>query len=265
MAFSTGPQIHVVCGRPLEGSTEEVARTLREEWESVVQDGQWWKRRREQVEFKPEAIRDLESKAHELHASIEGLAERLEGARVGRRDLEDLKARRDLLRMELGDGVDEVEGLVDSHVAICALGSTHRSRFIEQVEGFGMGFVTPVHSSAILSAKSTIGEGTIVSPGVILAAFTNVGRHVLVNRGALLGHDAEIGDYVTIGPGANIAGFSRIGEGTYIGMGAMILDKVSVGAHSVVGAGSVVHKDVPDNVMIAGRPARIIKKDIDGM
>ncbi len=97
------------CGRPLEGSTDEVARTLREEWESVVQDGQWWKRRREQVEFKPESIRDLESKAHQLHASIEGLAERLEGARVGRRDLEDLKARRDLLRMELGDGADDVD------------------------------------------------------------------------------------------------------------------------------------------------------------
>lgn len=94
------------CGRSLEGSTAEVAQTLREEWEAVVQDGQWWKRRREQVEFKPEAIRDLESRAHELHASIEGLAERLEGARVGRRDLEDLKARRDLLRMELGDAVE---------------------------------------------------------------------------------------------------------------------------------------------------------------
>jgi hypothetical protein len=94
------------CGRPLEGSTAEVAQTLREEWEAVVQDGQWWKRRREQVEFKPEAIRELESRAHELHASIEGLAERLEGARVGRRDLEDLKARRDLLRMEMGDAVD---------------------------------------------------------------------------------------------------------------------------------------------------------------
>jgi DNA repair exonuclease SbcCD nuclease subunit len=98
------------CGRPLEGSAEEVAGTLREEWEAVVQDGQWWKRRREQVEFKPEAIRDLESKAHQLHASIEGLAERLEGARVGRRDLEDLKARRDLLRMEIGDRADEADG-----------------------------------------------------------------------------------------------------------------------------------------------------------
>ena len=38
----------------------------------MVQDGQWWKRRREQVEFKPESIRELESGAHQLHASIEG-------------------------------------------------------------------------------------------------------------------------------------------------------------------------------------------------
>jgi len=160
--------------------------------------------------------------------------------------------------------VDEVRQFVDSHRAVCALGSTHRRHFIEQVAAYGMPFATPVHSSAIVSTKSTIGEGAIVSPGVVVAGFTHVGRHVLINRGALLGHNVEIGDYVTIGPGANVAGFSRIGDATYVGMGATVLDQITVGAHSIVGAGSVVTRNVPDNVTVFGIPARIIKRDVEG-
>ncbi|MDH3690101.1 MAG: acetyltransferase [Gammaproteobacteria bacterium] len=161
--------------------------------------------------------------------------------------------------------VDDVKQLVESHCAVCALGSTHRSRFIEQVAAFGMRFATPMHPSAIVSPKCTIGEGTVVSPGVIIAAFTHLGRHVLLNRGALVGHNVEIGDYVTIGPGANIAGFSRIGEATYIGMGAIVLEQTTVGAHSIVGAGAVVNRDVPDNVTVVGAPARVIKENISGL
>ena len=46
----------------------------------------------------------------------------------------------------------------------------------------------------------------------------------------------------------------------WIGAGATILRGITIGENSVVGAGSVVTKDVPDNVIVAGNPARIIKK-----
>jgi hypothetical protein len=64
-----------VCGRPLADHLEEVLATFREEWEALVQDGRWWRRRREQLEPKPEALREMEVRGMRLHAELEGAAE----------------------------------------------------------------------------------------------------------------------------------------------------------------------------------------------
>lgn len=50
-----------------------------------------------------------------------------------------------------------------------------------------------------------------------------------------------------------------ISDNVFVGAGAMILKGVSIGRNSVVGAGSVVTRDVPENVVVAGNPAQIIK------
>ncbi|MEG1029605.1 MAG: sugar O-acetyltransferase, partial [Brevundimonas sp.] len=52
----------------------------------------------------------------------------------------------------------------------------------------------------------------------------------------------------------------RIGDDVWIGGGAVVLAGVTVGDRSVIGAGSVVTKDVPADVVVAGNPARIIKR-----
>jgi acetyltransferase EpsM len=160
--------------------------------------------------------------------------------------------------------VDDIADLAATHFAVCALGTTLRSRFTEQVASLGFRFATLVHPFSRISSQSEIGEGSIISPGVVIASHTRLGCHVFVNRGALIGHHTHIGDYVSIMPGANVAGACRIGEATYIGMGALVLDHVKVGAHSVVGAGAVVNKDVPDHVQVVGVPARIVKENISG-
>jgi sugar O-acyltransferase (sialic acid O-acetyltransferase NeuD family) len=160
--------------------------------------------------------------------------------------------------------IDQLAELAANHWAVCGLATTHRRRFIDQAVGFGIPFATIVHPSARVSARSSLGEGTIVSAGVVIASHTTIGCHVLINRGALIGHHTHIADYVTVQPGANIAGLCRIGTAAYIAMAAVIRDRITIGAHSVVGAGAVVTRDVPDNVQVLGVPARIVKENIEG-
>jgi hypothetical protein len=76
------------CGRPLADHLKDVRVQLREEWESVVQDGRWWKRRREQLEGKPEHLRGLEGRGVRVSAAVESGAERVERVRARIRELE---------------------------------------------------------------------------------------------------------------------------------------------------------------------------------
>jgi acetyltransferase EpsM len=160
--------------------------------------------------------------------------------------------------------VEDLPPLAKTHLVVCAIGTTHRSKFVKAVEAMGFNFATIRHPTARVSRTSAVGPGSILSVNVVIAAHAILGSHVIVNRGSLIGHHTTIADYVTISPGANIAGRVNIGEGGYVGIGATILDDIRVGRHAVVGAGSVVTKDVPENVQVLGVPARITKENIEG-
>ena len=160
--------------------------------------------------------------------------------------------------------IEEAAELAATHFAVCALGTTRRSRFTDQAASLGFRFARIVHPTAHVSRTSTLGEGTVIGAGAVVAAQTTIWRHVIVNRGTLVGHHAVIGDHVSLQSGANVAGLCTIGDATYVGMGAVILNTISVGSNSVVGAGAVVTRNVPDNVQVVGVPARIVKEAVAG-
>ena len=160
--------------------------------------------------------------------------------------------------------VEELPELAATHLAVCGISTTHRSRFTSEVEAMGLSFATVVHPTAHVSHTAVLGRGCIVGAGCVVGSHTVLGEHVFVNRGALIGHHTRIEPYSSLMPGANVAGSCRIGPATWIGMGANVIDKISVGAGCVVGAGAVVTKDVPDRVLVVGVPARIAKTDVEG-
>ncbi len=68
-------------------------------------------------------------------------------------------------------------------------------------------------------------------------------------------------DFVTICPGANISGNVKLCEGAFIGANACVLqgnftDKKIIGRNSVVGAGAVVTKNIAENIIVKGIPAK---------
>lgn len=102
--------------------------------------------------------------------------------------------------------------------------------------------------------------------------FANAGLVVLDTARVSIGNDVLIGPQVGIyaashplDPAMRAEGYEfarpiTIGDGAWIGGHASILPGVTIGRGSVVGAGSVVTHDVPDGCVVAGNPARIIRR-----
>jgi len=57
---------------------------------------------------------------------------------------------------------------------------------------------------------------------------------------------------------------TRIRQGASIGTSCTILSNVTIGRNSIIGAGSVVTRDIPDNVVAAGNPCRVLRPVADG-
>jgi acetyltransferase-like isoleucine patch superfamily enzyme len=121
-----------------------------------------------------------------------------------------------------------------------------------------------VHASAVVARSAGIGEGSFINAGVVIAGAVQLGRQVVVNRSASIGHHVAAADFVSFGPGSLCAGEVSIGRGSVIGAGAVIHPQVRIGANAVVAAGAVVRKSIPDRCTVAGHPAKVVKRDIEG-
>ena len=88
-----------------------------------------------------------------------------------------------------------------------------------------------------------------------------IGNNVTITKGViLLCHDMGK-DYIHKKKHNNeIVGRIKIGDNCFIGMNSIILPNVKIGDKVIVGAGSVVTKNIQDNVVVAGNPAKIIKR-----
>jgi len=120
-------------------------------------------------------------------------------------------------------------------------------------------FTNAIHPAAVISPRSSIGDGTVVMANVSVNVHSAIGKHGILNTNCSIDHDCVVGDFVHISPNVALAGDVQVGEGTQIGIGACVKQGIRIGKWVMVGAGAVIIRDVPDYAVVVGNPGRIIK------
>lgn len=118
--------------------------------------------------------------------------------------------------------------------------------------------ISPLATIATFDIK--IGYGSNVLSGAVFSNGSKLGKGCIVYYNSIITHDCSIGDFVEISPSVTVLGRSKIGSYSQIGSNTTILPDIMIGKNVIIGAGSVVTKDIPDNCVAVGIPAKIIKE-----
>jgi len=139
-----------------------------------------------------------------------------------------------------------------------------RNQKISQSRADGFAHTTVIHPSAALGPRIEIGEGCIIQANASLTCDIVLGVGVSINLNCTVGHDVRIGDCVSMSPLTAISGRVEIEDYVRIGTGVSIINgtrekPLRIGKGAFIAAGATVTKDIPEDVLVAGTPARVIK------
>ena len=119
-----------------------------------------------------------------------------------------------------------------------------------------------------LGGNFSIGDHSSIHPRSQINAYAEsirIGRKVMIAANCALypyDHSIEAGTYISEQP-LQSKGPISIGDGAWLGYGVIVLSGVSIGEGAVIGAGSIVTKNIPDDAVAIGSPAKVIKMRTD--
>lgn len=140
---------------------------------------------------------------------------------------------------------------------IIAIGNNSiREKIAEQ---YDVKWATLIHPTAVIGMHAQVGQGTVVMANAVINSCANIGKHCIINTGSIVEHDNVLEDYVHISPNVALAGTVHIGKRTHIGVNACVKNNINITNDVIVGAGAVVAKDIKEEGVYVGVPAKRIK------
>ena len=128
-----------------------------------------------------------------------------------------------------------------------------------------------IEPGAMIRSGAIIRDNAVVMMGAVINIGADIGEGAMIDMNAVVGARGVVGKRSHIGAGAVIAGVLEppsktpviVEDDCLIGANAVVLEGVRIGKGAVVAAGAIVTKDVPENAVVAGSPAQIIKMKDD--
>lgn len=163
-------------------------------------------------------------------------------------ELEDfLKKNKDIFGYILGIGIG-----IDGSLSI-------RKKIFNKIDQL-ISPINVIHPLANVSKRAKIGNGNIIEAYAKICNDSIIGNHCLIQSFSSVNHDQIIGDNTMIACNVTLAG-KKIGNDSIIAEGSSVGFKKNIGNNCLIMDGSVLTRDMPDNHIAYGNPAKVIKKN----
>lgn len=111
--------------------------------------------------------------------------------------------------------------------------------------------------------QSSSADGAIICKYVFISCNTHIGENSLLLPLICIGHDCRFGESCVLASGVQVAGNVKMGDRVYIGMATAVKETMTVGTDSIVSMSSSVVRDIPENVIALGNPARPMRNNLE--
>lgn len=152
----------------------------------------------------------------------------------------------------------------DTGIFIAYVGLQNEKSTFEKIQSLGIPsekFVDIIDSSAVIPhGYCKVGKGVMFAPLSQLSPDTTISDNCILLPNSFVGHDSFLDQFAHIATNSVIGANVHVGKAVHIGSNATIREKVTIGDYSLVGAGAVVLNDVPENSIVVGNPARVLKQ-----
>jgi len=144
------------------------------------------------------------------------------------------------------------------YVAVAVGDNSLRSKISQAICASGKKLVTLTHPTASISNSAIICDGVQILANTVVQAKCRVERGCILNNGCIVEHHCKIGEYCHVGPGAVLAGGAIIEPRVFLGINSSVIPDIHIENDVTVGAGAVVVANIPQGVIVAGSPAKVI-------
>ena len=146
---------------------------------------------------------------------------------------------------------------------VCIGGEHGMARYLIslELEKLGLKPFDIVSNHSYIDYSTKTGKGLQVMPNALIHSFCKIGDFCILNSSSTIDHECDLGNGVHIMGGASVAGRVKIGNFVTIGTNATILPDIKIANKVFIGAGAVVTKNVNENEVVVGNPARFLKNN----